>query len=325
MDPLSHAIIGLSTFSIFQPAALTNPACIGAIIGSVAPDFDIITRIKGDYVYLRHHRVESHSVPGAMAISLIIALLLSVFYSQSAFYQTFFWTMMGTLSHILMDLFNSYGVAILYPINKRKYTLNLLMIYDPVILSLCIYIVFLNKRRMTEYILLLMIFMGYLSIKAFEKYRLKESLHRHFGEDYNIEDINVMPSTLNPFKWDYIVNTSCHYIVGEIGSIKGKINLFRSLKKVWDPIIEKTLSEELGIYFSSFSPIFHIDVISKDKLIIKLTDLRYRLKDEFMHFAFFYYNDDFELIFSEFQPFGLDKRIKIKAKNRKRISAKIVS
>ena len=311
VDPLSHAIIGLSTISLIQPIALNNPTCIGAVIGAVAPDFDIITRIKGDYVYLKHHRVESHSLPGAMAIALLIALPLWFIYKGTILHEIFLGSFIGALSHIIMDLLNSYGVALLYPINKKKYTLNLLMIYDPVVIVLSMYIILMKPSFFLEYVMLFGLFGGYLLIKAYEKKRLKVRLKSHFQEDYIIEEISVMPSTLNPFKWDYIVNARCHYVVGEICSLKGNISLFRSMKKVWNPIVESTLKEELGEYFKSFSPMFHVDIASMERLTVKFTDLRYRIRNDFMHYAYFYYDEDNRLISSEFQPFGLKKRIKI--------------
>ncbi len=311
MDPLSHALIGLSTFSLLNPPALSNPACLGAVLGSVAPDLDIIARIKGDYVYLKHHRVESHSIPGAIFIALCITFLLILFFGLQSLKETLFWSLIGVFSHIIMDYLNSYGVALLYPFSRRKYTLSLLMIYDPIVILICTYIMFFKMDSALEYIMLPGIFLGYLLIKALEKNKLKSRLRMHFNEEYRIEAVDIMPSTLNPFKWDYIVSTSCRYIVGEIYSARGKIHHFRSLKKVWSPIIEKTLKEELGIYFKSFSPIFHIDVDFREDLTIKLTDLRYRIKNEFMHFAYFYYDEEQQLISSEFQPFGLKSRIKI--------------
>ncbi len=311
MDPLSHALIGLSTFSLINSPSFSNPACLGAVIGSIAPDLDIIARIKGDYVYLRHHRVESHSILGAIFIAFSITILMSLFFGLQSIKETLIWSLIGIFSHILMDFLNSYGVALLYPFTKKKYTLNLLMIYDPVVVILCLYIMFFKFDSAIEYIVLPGIFVGYLLMKALEKNRLINRLRIHFKDDYSLEAIDIMPSTLNPFKWDYIVSTSCQYIVGEIHSVKGKINHFRSLRKVWSPIVEKTLKEDLGIYFKSFSPIFHIDIDFKEKLTIKLTDLRYRIRNEFMHFAFFYYDENQQLITSEFQPFGLKNRIKI--------------
>ncbi|WP_192930101.1 metal-dependent hydrolase [Alkaliphilus pronyensis] len=133
MDPLSHALIGLSLHGLSQGPSLSNPATIGVIIGAIVPDLDIIARLKGDYVYLKHHRVETHSIPGIIGLSLITTYLLSFLYTSFAFKEVFIWTMIGALSHMFFDLLNSYGVAILYPFNRRMYSLNLIMIYDPVI------------------------------------------------------------------------------------------------------------------------------------------------------------------------------------------------
>ncbi len=310
MDPLSHALVGLSIFGMKYAPALTNPACVGAMIGAVAPDFDIAARVKGDYVYLKHHRVETHSLPGITILSLLITLTLSLFYTNFLFKEVFFWTLIGGVSHIILDYLNSYGVALLYPLNRKKHTLNLLMIYDPIILLICGYILFLGRKNAIENILLVLVIAGYLLVRRRSQQRLKDKLEKNYsGRQRNLE---LMPSTFNPFKWDFIVETKNHFFVGEMNSLMKTTVFSRKLKKVENIMIEKSLTEELGVYFKSFTPFFHIDVIEKEKekILVKMTDLRYRINNEFMHHAFFFYNkQNGDLVNSIFYPFVLENRI----------------
>ncbi|WP_026476189.1 metal-dependent hydrolase [Alkaliphilus transvaalensis] len=317
MDPLSHALVGLSLFGMQHAPALSNPACVGAVIGAIAPDFDIAARIKGDYVYLKHHRVETHSFPGIMALSLLITLTLSLFYHNFFFREVFFWTLIGGVSHTALDILNSYGASILYPLNRKKYTLNLLMIYDPILILMNVYIIFFGKRNFVENILLLIFFGVYVMGRRYFRNRLRILLETKYDRDF--KKLELMPSTFNPLKWDFIVETESYFYVGEINSLSYNTNSVRELKKVENPIIQKSLKEELGMYFKSFTPFFHVDVMEKGKerIQVKMTDLRYRMKNQFMHHAFFHYNKvDGNLINSNFLPFSSDKKLKIYENNQ---------
>lgn len=318
MDPLSHALIGLAVYTSQNPLSLANPACIGAMVGAVAPDFDIITKLKGDYVYYKHHRVESHSIPGLLGLSLFITLGLSTIFSNMMIGQVFMWTLIGGISHVLFDLLNSYGVALLYPLNRKKYSLNLLMIYDPMLIILCSYLILRGGSGLKENIILTFIFFVYLLYRRLDQYRLYKRLKGLLNGE-GVKKIEIMPATFHPFKWDFVVETIRHFHVGEISSFKGRTYFLRKLKKIQNKLIQKSLKEELGVYFTSFTPLVHVDVIEKEKekVLIKMMDLRYRLKNQFMHHALFYYcKSSDELLDSSFYPFHLEDRIKLYENNQ---------
>ncbi|SNS85255.1 inner membrane protein [Anaerovirgula multivorans] len=310
MDPISHGVIGLALYSLGHTPALSSAACLGAVIGSISPDFDIITRVKGDYVYLNHHRVESHSIPGFALISGLTTIILSLIYNNFSFYEVFLWTFLGGLSHTLFDYFNSYGVALLYPFNRKKYSSNLLMIYDPVFMLLSLFSIIFKPRGVLAYTGMAVIVSSYLLYRWLDKSRIKRKLAGIYGD--SVRSIIVMPSDFNLFKWDYIVDSDSHYIVGEINSVTNAMNIVKKLKKVASPIIEKSLKHQLGIYFENFTPFFHTDLIEeKEKLIVRMTDLRYRIKNEFKHHASFYYNQEERLVRSVFHPFSQKNNIEI--------------
>ncbi len=311
MDPVSHGLIGLASYSLVHMPTINSAACLGAVMGSIAPDFDIITRIKGDYIYLKHHRVESHSLLGIGMISVVLTILLSLAYKDYSYQKIFLWTLIGGLSHTLFDYLNSYGVALLYPLNGKKYSLNLLMIYDPVFLILCLYIIRYKPREIGSYLILLVVAFLYLLYRWLQRRRLEDGISNMYKG--NIESVSVMPGGFNLFKWDYVVDTGSNYLVGQINSITNSVQVVREFKKIRSPIIEKTLEDKLGIYFKNFTPLYHVDLIEGEKnIIVRMTDLRYRIKDKFKHHASFYYDEDKKLIRRIFQPFSKKNVIEIK-------------
>ncbi|WP_350343101.1 metal-dependent hydrolase [Proteinivorax tanatarense] len=321
MDPISHAIIGLSIYGLNNAPDISNPALIGCITGAVAPDFDIITKFKSDYVYLKHHRVGSHSLLGIVVLSVLITLFLSMFYAGFFFKEVLFWTFIGTLSHVFFDLLNSYGVALLYPFNKKKYTFNLITIYDPAILLLSGYIFFFSERNLLDKFLIPLVFVTYLGLKQYNKNYIVKKLKLYYSKElkntHPIKKINVMPSDYGILKWDYIISTDDEYIAGEISGYKGSPTSFKRFAKVSNSLIEKIYNEELGLYFKDFTPIYHVELEQqKDGFIVKMIDLRYKIKNRFKHHALFYYNNNAKLIKSVFHPFSMDNQIEVSKNNR---------
>ncbi|KAB3529015.1 metal-dependent hydrolase [Alkaliphilus serpentinus] len=313
MDPISHGIIGGAVYALLNNTSLDNPAFIGIIIGSIVPDLDIITKLKGDYVYLKHHRVESHSIAGIIPTAMAITLVLSVLFSAFIFKEVFLWTMIGVLSHILLDYMNSYGVALLYPMVRKKYSVNLITIYDPVITLVCGYILLLYKRRVSELLAIVVIITIYLLLKYIDRKRLSKVVKNYHSGMEGVKEVTLMPSEYNPISWNYLLSTKNVWIIGDISSIKRRPYPLQILEKEFDPMIEKSLEEELGVYFKDFTPYFHASVLrDKENICIKLTDIRYRIKKGFKHHATIHYNREAQLIKSFFHPFKLDNQIKIK-------------
>ena len=137
MDPISHAIIG-GALSLVNGGEISanNPFLIASMLGAVSPDFDIVYRLKGEVKYLREHRGFSHSIPGLVILSAGICAVLSLIYPAAALQELFLWAFVGAFSHTFFDYLNSYGVELFGPLSKRKFTLNLLQIADPIILIL---------------------------------------------------------------------------------------------------------------------------------------------------------------------------------------------
>ncbi|KAB3539033.1 hypothetical protein F8154_00940 [Alkaliphilus pronyensis] len=153
----------------------------------------------------------------------------------------------------------------------------------------------------------------YFSYRLLNKRKLFRVLKTYYGDSKIINRAIVMPSNYNPFKWDYIVRTTKEYIVGDINSFSCIPNQSGELTIVTNPIVEKSLKEELGRYFKSFTPFYHISFKEeKDRIIVKMTDLRYRVSNGFKHHALFYYSLNAQLISSVFHPFSMENNIEIK-------------
>ncbi len=314
MDPVTHGVIGLaiSAFS-GDPVSLSNPVSIGCAIGAMAPDVDVIVRIfKDDFHYLRHHRGFSHSLPSLLALAGIITFGVGKFFGDVNYLNLFIWTFIGAFSHTFFDMLNSYGAKLLAPFTSKKFKANLLMLYDPVISVLCLTLIF--RRHISNVFLttIFLIFITYLLARYGMRRRAERIVKENYYSGYKLNKVNILPSLLAFHKWDFVVDTNSHNLVGQVNIYNGKVSVRKKFKKPKEEIVELFNNTNVGRYFSDFSPIFHISQVEdQGNLILKSIDLRYYLKNNFMHHATVVYDKELNLVESFFQPYDVNKYIPI--------------
>lgn len=124
----THAAIGIAVaIPVIKYLDLSYVSMAGAIVGSVAPDWDLYLGIK--------HRTITHS----LLFLLISSVLVGIFNIDMAI----LWFIAYAL-HLIADSFTKMGVPFLYPIIKKKYGAKLIYASgaeDIFILLVAIYII----------------------------------------------------------------------------------------------------------------------------------------------------------------------------------------
>ncbi|KJS83740.1 MAG: hypothetical protein JM58_12120 [Peptococcaceae bacterium BICA1-8] len=312
MDPITHAVVGVAAAVVVgTDVSLTNPVILAALLGAVSPDLDIIYQYWGDHVYLRHHRGFSHSLPGLLGFAVVIGGGLSLLFPGLEFAMLFFWAFLGALSHTFLDLLNSYGVMLLYPFSRKKYTLNLLMISDPVVLFGSTAIIYFGYQGSNLVYPTQGLIFSYLLLRFIMR-RRAEKLIRDYYEGH-LEKLIVMPAFIGLVKWDFIVRVQKKYIVGQINLFSCKIIIHKKLKLIAEEIKENLEKTKIGKLFKDFTPFFHIDYYIEDnKLIGKFTDMRYFVRNRFLHHATVIVDkDDYQVEKALFQPYSPQNNIEI--------------
>lgn len=318
MDPITHGIIGLGLSTLSgEPINITNPLMLGSVIGAMSPDIDIVFRLKGHYEYLKHHRGMTHSILGIGFISLVISTALSLIFRDYSFFRIFIWTFLGTLSHSVFDMLNSYGARFLLPFRKKKYSASLLMLVDPFIIFLSLGMVFIFKDTVTKGIVFSSIFVIYLLFRIHMRSSITEVLYNSFkNKKSSIKGINILPSFFNPLKWDFIVETKDSHIVGQAYYLNKNITIRKEFKKTNHKLIKQFYETKLGRYFSEFTPIKHIKVIDKgEEIILRAIDLRYYLRNEFMHHATAVFDFEKKIVKTIFHPYSLKREILVEERD----------
>ncbi|MBN2259570.1 MAG: metal-dependent hydrolase [Clostridiales bacterium] len=307
MDPITHGVIGLaiSAFS-GEPVSLMNPVSIGAALGAMSPDLDSVTRLFfNDKVYLEHHRGKSHSIPFLAIFSIAITGILSFIFPDFNFLKVLMFTFLGALSHTLFDILNSYG-AMLF---RKKHKVSILMLYDPIISVLALFMIFYRNQNIYTYIGASILFASYISIRILMKKRAEKNILKHFKDSYEVEKVCVMPSLMIFHKWDFIINSKSHNIVGQYNLLKNT-QVIRNEFERNENAREIALATSLGDYFSKFSPNFHVMKVNDDnKNTLRIIDLRYFIKGDFMHNGLVELDHENKVMETYFMPYTMNRKI----------------
>jgi inner membrane protein len=293
MDNLSHALIGIAVAALSgHQLSIQDPLYIATLLGAQAPDFDIITHLKGNFAYMKSHRAFSHSLPGLVMWSSLITLLM-VALGMPDLMKSFLWSFAGGLSHIFLDYFNTHGASLLWPFNKERQTNHLLNVVDPLLLLLFSLPYFFVLTPWQLGVVTLSTLALYLMLRIFMRYSSKSRLTTAFAAQKIIR-LAVMPNLKHILIWDFVIELSDAYIVGQFHFVHGEIVInSKLLKQDHQEVDAPVQATELGEFFTSFTPFLYLDIKNQADgfSLVTLYDLRYFLNKTFVHGAIIHFDD----------------------------------
>ena len=146
MEPVTHFLTG-ACLSRSGLNRLTGLATVTMTLAAEAPDVDILLGFAGPVINFHHHRGFTHTFLGApvMSAAVVGAVWLGwKLWSRNGARRTkvrirwgvlYALALLATLSHILLDYTNNYGVRPFAPFNPRWYSRDIIFIVEPVLLA----------------------------------------------------------------------------------------------------------------------------------------------------------------------------------------------
>ncbi len=306
MDALTHGLIGVAVGGLSgQPISFDNPIYLAALLGSQAPDFDLIAMARGGMSYLKQHRAASHSLPGIVGWATLIAGVLYLFMPGTTFLTLWCWALAGALSHIVMDYFNTHGVALLWPLYRKRLSSNLLNVFDPILLVLLLS-PYLVGLPMVQISLLSFAAIGlYLLLRLALRQKAYHWLRNRFA-DFHLGRLLIMPSLEKISYWDFVLETKGHYFVGRLGALYPDLIISTILpKQDRSAIMEQARKTTLAEFFAIFTPICYFEEQQRDgNTEVQIYDLRYFQKNCFLHSGIIVYEDENTPTESYVQSYG---------------------
>jgi membrane-bound metal-dependent hydrolase YbcI (DUF457 family) len=190
VDIIHHACIGGAGFVVLA-AQDQELAGLGFLAGSVFPDLDVLFIAAGKRFYLKHHQGLTHSLPMALLYAVLFA-------SIPALQPGWSWSLyMGLLAglgvHILLDLCNTFGIQIFWPLSPKRFCLDAVFFIDTVLWGLTAGFFALVLTGTVSAGRAAIAYATLFSSYVFAKLILQRRTKKRLGVDFAI------PSALNPF------------------------------------------------------------------------------------------------------------------------------
>ena len=248
MDSFTQIALGIAIAEVCAGKKLKNKTVLyGAVLGTI-PDLDVVVGLllnPVDAILL--HRGISHSLFLFLFLSPILGWIISKIEKDKINFvhatNMAFWCL---FTHVLLDLFTSWGTQILWPLDYR-FALKTIFVIDPLYtIPLVISLIMVWKTKdiilRKKYIirgllisssyLLLSCFIKVYALNQFEKALTKQRIH--------YSEIIVKPTAFNLILWNANVATFDNYLLGNYSIFDTQPISFTAYRK--NKILESQLN-----------------------------------------------------------------------------------
>ncbi|PRO65475.1 metal-dependent hydrolase [Alkalicoccus urumqiensis] len=306
MDSATHVVMGIAVggLAALDPVvsgdpAMTQAVMVGAIVGSQAPDFDTVLKLRNNAVYIRNHRGATHSIPFWFIWPTVLTLLLMMLMPVPDPWHLWMWTFFAVFLHVYVDIFNAYGTKAFAPIYNKWLALGVINIFDPFIfiahITAIIFWRFGTPPGWTFLVLYIIVIFYYLW-----RIHAQRQIHRQMLSAHP-EATHILTSpTFRWSRWHIVVRTARKMYVAEAN--RRGIRYFETYP--FEPIpddrvINAARNDDNLKAFLSFSPAYRWEVsIEKHGYSVKFVDLRYRSKGYYPFVAIVRLDEDLNVLSS---------------------------
>lgn len=304
MDTGTHIVMGIALggLATLDPVVHSDPTLfhavlIGTVIGSHAPDFDTIFKLKNNATYIRHHRGLSHSLPAIILWGLLVSGIIHMFVPQVNYFHLWLWTFLAVIIHVFVDLFNAYGTQAFRPFSKKWIAKGFINTFDP-------YLFFLNIIGIAAWALganpayTWVIIYTVIVLYYIKRYMDKREIVKKI-KDYYPETIDIATSpTIKQNYWRVAITTEDKFYVGTVENRHIEIvDEFWKVPLPDTPIIQVAETDKNIKAFLNFSPVYRWEITEYDTFTeVRFVDLRYRSKGHYPFVAVVKIDDNMEIM-----------------------------
>jgi inner membrane protein len=130
MDNLTHTLTGLALSRAGLGRFYSRPAVVLMLAANV-PDIDIVAAAGGSFNYFVYHRGITHTFAMAPILAVLPVLFVcAISRTMRGWKGAYLLSIIGVLSHLLLDWTNAYGVRLLLPVSAEWFRLDLNSLID---------------------------------------------------------------------------------------------------------------------------------------------------------------------------------------------------
>ncbi|WP_186576711.1 metal-dependent hydrolase [Aquibacillus kalidii] len=306
MDTGTHIVMGvaLGGLATLDPAVQNDPALfsavmVGTILGSQAPDFDTILKLKNNAVYIRHHRGLTHSMPAVLFWGLAVSGIIYAFTPDVPYLNLWLWTFLAVILHVLVDVFNAYGTQAYRPFTNRWVAYGFINTFDSYIFTFHIIGIIawsLGANPAFTWLIIYFVILLYYIKRYLEKRELVRKINEYYPD---VEKVATSP-TMKQNIWRLAITTKDKFYVGIARN--GHIDIIDEFNKIPLPdnkLMARAKEDKNVSAFLSFSPVYRWEMNKYDDYTeVRFIDLRYRSKGHYPFVAVVQINEDLKILSS---------------------------
>ncbi|TKD68340.1 metal-dependent hydrolase [Pseudalkalibacillus hwajinpoensis] len=303
MDTGTHVVMGLGigALATLDPAIAQDPitaqsVLIGALIGSQAPDFDTVLKLKNNAVYIRHHRGITHSIPAVLTWPIIISSGIMLFYPETNWLHLWLWTFLAVFIHVFVDIFNAYGTQAIRPFSNRWVALGVINIFDPFIFLLHIgglILWYTGTNPGYTFLTIYGVIIFYYFWRIYEQRKVINAVKERIPAAIEI----IVSPTISWSRWHIAVKSESNFYVARAdGTTITVQDEFERVPVPKTPVLESAKEDPNLSAFLSFSPVYRWEIEEKEAgYEVRFIDLRYRNKGHYPFVAVVQMEDQLEI------------------------------
>jgi len=286
MDTGTHVVMGIALggLATIDPVVANDPALfnavlIGTVVGSQAPDFDTVLKLRNNAVYIRNHRGLTHSIPAVIFWGILISSIIYILAPEINFLHLWLWTFLAVIIHVFVDIFNAYGTQALRPFSHKWIALGFINTFDSYIF--CLHVAgiiawILGANPGTTFLIIYSVIALYYVKRYFDRREIVKKIHEYFPDTEEV----VISTTIKQNYWRVAISTKDRFYVGTVDN--GHIQLMDEFERVPLPeseIIDIAKTDKNIEAFLSFSPVYRWEIVENERFTeVRFVDLRYRSK-----------------------------------------------
>lgn len=205
------------------------------ILAANAPDVDAISWIGGSTAHLHYHRWYTHSWMLVPLIAILPVLIHRLFVKQGfRWMYAYLLSLIGVVSHILLDMTNSYGVRALLPLHSDWLSFNTTFVVDPwiwAVLTLAVGGPFISSLVSSEIgakkstgqgwaIFALLFIVLYDAGRYVAHDRAMQILNSRIYNGETPKRVGAFPQFANPLRWSAVVELPGSYWVSSVNLLE---------------------------------------------------------------------------------------------------------
>jgi inner membrane protein len=212
MDTITHTLTGAVIARAIDDEKIGKWGTIAGLAMGFFPDTDFVLGLFNRQFYLQYHRDFTHSLLLIPFYALFFSWVF-VKISKRPYFWSFYKICLPVLiSHVLLDLFTSYGTMIFSPFFEGRYSWDLVFIIDLIFSGILFFpwLISILWRKRAHWIcrgslIALTLYVLFCWTQHQRSIDLTETFSRNLKEE--IVEIASLPQPVSPFRWANYIET----------------------------------------------------------------------------------------------------------------------